>query len=270
VSGRLDGTAATFDYRGHHDEAAAKYTRSGSDQQSGSGINSERPREVPRLRDKSSQYNKPVVPDRWAQYVPSVANDAASDSSEDRRGTREPDIDSGKVQKQQKETSAKEKLKAKLSPIQKGVEKVKSATKKTTKRAQAKVKHLFDEDDDDDDDDDEDEDGNGRGAGRRKSKNGIWSRIWSALVWTLTKTWGGLGWSSRILIWTPATYLAGAIRWSAHTSWNATRWTGERAFIGPALTAGAPLIYLVQGLLFIFVFVPVRIASVVGRELYPI
>lgn len=77
-------------------------------------------------------------------------------------------------------------------------------------------------------------------------------------------------WMSRNVVWTPMTYVAGAVSWSAHTSWQTTTWAGERAFVGPARTVTAPFVYLIEGLLFIFVWIPARVIKVVVRELYPV
>ncbi|PWN36005.1 uncharacterized protein FA14DRAFT_160922 [Meira miltonrushii] len=77
-------------------------------------------------------------------------------------------------------------------------------------------------------------------------------------------------WMSRNVVWTPMTYIGGAVSWSAHTSWQTTTWAGERALVGPARTVTAPFVYLIEGLLFIFVWIPARAIKVVVRELYPV
>lgn len=77
-------------------------------------------------------------------------------------------------------------------------------------------------------------------------------------------------WMSRNVVWTPMTYIGGAVSWSAHTSWQTTAWAGERAFVGPARTVTAPFVYLIEGLLFIFVWIPARVIKVIVRELYPV
>ena len=277
AQGKLDNSHSQFDYRGHHDQAAAKAL--GNSFQTSSGAHKGQsgvPHEAPRLRDRS--IGEEQEPERWAQYVPEKARSIAVEISEARREARESETKRIRAEqeeeKRRKEIEVQETRKRRnsLSPIQRGVKNVKSATKKTGRRVKSKVQHLLEEDDDEEDDDDEEEDGEvGRRRRRTGSNNsGIFAGIWSVVLWLSSVLFSASAWSGRHLLWTPSTYVAEAIRWSAHTSWKTTRWTGERALVGPALTAGAPLIYLAEGLLFIFVFIPARILGVLARELYPI
>jgi hypothetical protein len=94
--------------------------------------------------------------------------------------------------------------------------------------------------------------------------------VWFLTVQIFWATIGAIRWTGRSIMWTPMTYVGAAVQWSAHTSWRTTRWTGQHAFIGPVRTVSAPLIYLVDGLLFIFVWLPARALRVIVHELYPV
>lgn len=107
-------------------------------------------------------------------------------------------------------------------------------------------------------------------AGSSDSNNEGHSRpaqIALSLFWI---AWNIAAWFSQRVVWTPTMYAAHAVGWAAQTSWRTTRWTGERALVAPALTAGAPLIYLGQGALFLFVWLPARFIAIVVREIYPV
>lgn len=280
-------TPHKFDYRQHHQEAAAKVA--------GRAIHSQDQthHETPRLRERSAREQ----PERWSQFVPNGARSVAAEISEARREAAEMERQRILAERREKEEreekeaeearqakaaavaqSKKSKSKSKdQSTIKKVAQNVKSATKKTKKRVQAKAEKLLqlnhDEEDDEFDDDDDEEEGEEDGYSRSKSaskKKGVAGQVWGALRWLLASSYGGINWSGRHLVWVPSTYAAEAVRWSAHTSWKTTRWTGERALVDPALTAGAPIIYLLEGFLFLFVWMPARAASVIARELYPI
>lgn len=102
-----------------------------------------------------------------------------------------------------------------------------------------------------------------------KSKSLI-ARIMAIIPHLFKSSYAIALWMSRNVVWTPMTYVGGAMSWSAHTSWQTTTWAGERALIGPARTVTAPFVYLIEGLLFIFVWIPARVIKVIVRELYPV
>lgn len=264
-----------FDYRRHHEGAAA--LANGHDAKQDSSMH-EGP---PRLNERRNE------PERWAQYIPYTSRSIAEEMSEARRHAREEE--SKRIQqerheqeqkvkqeaeeaKEAKEAAKKTKAKNKAdSVLKEAARKAKAATKKTTKKVQAKAEHWLDLDDEEDDDDEDDDEDGSRGAKRsRRRKRDLPARAWGAFKWFLAKCYLSMAWSGRNLIWTPSKYAVQGIRWSAHKSWRTGRWTSERALIGPALTVGAPVIYLGEGFLFLFVWTPARIANFLARELYPI
>jgi hypothetical protein len=259
-----------FDYKGHHANAAALANGHASKQ--------ERPHEEPRIREKFAQ-DETI---RWAQYIPHTSKSIAEEMAEARRHARQEE--SKKLQMERDEQEQKERQEAeearvakvesdkrrgksrnkKQSVVDKAAQKVKTATKKTRQKVRAKAERWLDLDDDDDEDDDDDD------HRSRTRSNAIGSRIWSSFKWVLGACYLSLAWSGRHLLYIPLKYAVHGLRWSANTSWRTTMWTGERAFVGPALTVGAPVIYLGEGFLFIFVWTPARIASFIAREFYPI
>jgi hypothetical protein len=152
---------------------------------------------------------------------------------------------------------------------------------KAVKKAKNKVQRALDSDDlDDDDDEDDDVDGvqsTSKPSRRRKGLKKVsatTTSIWSFAVSAVRNGFWIAVAIARYLynncVWTPMTYVAVALRWSANASWQTTQWTSERALFGPVRTATAPLVYLVEGLLFIFVMIPARFIRAVVRELYPV
>lgn len=91
--------------------------------------------------------------------------------------------------------------------------------------------------------------------------------------WTM---WTGYGfWCVLVWIWhyCLAAPILGAwrlTRYSAEGTWRTTTWAGDRAVWRPVRTVAAPLVYLVQGLLFLFVLTPYAVIQRLVRELYPI
>jgi hypothetical protein len=265
-----------FDYRKHHEGAAA--LANGHDTSKESSSEHEGP---PRLNERRHE------PERWAQYIPYTSRSIAEEMSEARRHARQEESKRIQMERQEQEQKVKQeaqeakqakdeakKSKSKNkaeSVIKEAARKAKSATKKTTKKVQAKAEHWLElDDDDDDDEDDEDEDGSRRYRRSRRRKRDFPARVWGALKWVLAKCYLSMTWSGRNLLWIPSKYAVQGVRWSAQKSWKTTRWTSERALVGPALTVGAPVIYLGEGFLFLFVWTPARIANFLARELYPI
>lgn len=265
VLGELESPAHShFDYRAHHEQTARAVGRTGDTR---SGEKTSAQHQAPPPRAGSGQ-----EPERWAQYVPESPRSIAGEISQARREAREQE-----AAKRAQETGAERatgkgksrersgKKSSTQSALQRGVQTVKSATRSTRRRAEAGVHHLLHGDDDEGEDDDDDDDDERANLGARSA-----SHVWNGLQWFLAALYAASKWSGRYLLWTPLTTAAEVIRWSASTSWRTTRWTGERAFVGPALTAGAPLLYLAEGLLFIFVWIPARVLGMLIRELYPV
>lgn len=248
---------------------------------------------------QSPPSHEAVDDDRLSKYLPSESRSlaeelrAAREAERERTGSRHADVgdrtvarlsdpetmrvDQVAARQQQREPRSGPSGKRSTSGLRRGI----SAVRRAGRKASAQVQHYFDHDDEGDDEayEEEDEGDNlwtvdGLPTRRRRrhttsarsSASGIGSLVAKAF-------WGSISvaqWSSKNIVWTPMTYIGAAVQWSAHSSWRTTRWTGERALIAPARTATAPLIYLIDGLLFIFVWVPAGAIRAVVRELYPL
>jgi hypothetical protein len=263
----IDGVQCQFNYRAHHAQAAQAHARSPSS--SPSPPKSQVLPDALRLREKPS--GEEQEPERWAQYVPEHAESLAAELREARRVAREEEDAKLRADRQRQMEEEKREREAK-NPVQRKLQDIKTATKQTAKKAKKKVKRVLDNNDDEEEDDDDEgeNDTTYRSGSRKRSKGKFTNYIWASIRWIYFTSYMATKWSGRNLLWLPLRYLGNAVRWSASTSWRTTRWTGERALVGPALTVGAPLIYLGQGLLFIFVFIPVRVIAVLVKELYPL
>lgn len=190
------------------------------------------------------------------------------------------------VDQERTETPKKAQSKT-IGNTSKGIRKGISAVRSAGRQVRSSMHHYFDHDDEDEyeyiDEDGEvisDSDGWQESAPaaatrvrrRRKvhpSKSFI-AQAMAVIPHIFKSSFAIALWMSRNVVWTPMTYVAGAVNWSAQTSWQTTTWAGERAFVGPARTISAPFVYLIEGLLFIFIWIPARVIKVVVRELYPV
>lgn len=228
---------------------------------------------------------------RWSQYVPhnsqdkSLAEELVEARELSRRHREATKVENAppieRAVRNKESTSGQKSKTAPKGGLRQGVKALRKATSKARSRVQDYLDDVFEEDEDDEDEDDEDDQwtgprrsSRGRNSNTKKSstKDGpsFLERIWWLIVATCHRILLIAGVICTQVVWTPMTYIGAAVKWSASTSWQTTAWTGQHALIGPARTATAPLFYLVDGLLFIFVWTPAKVVRIVVRELYPI
>lgn len=86
----------------------------------------------------------------------------------------------------------------------------------------------------------------------------------------LTATFRALRAAFRLLLLAPLRTSYRIALYGAGTTWSTTTWAGERAVWRPLRTIFAPVVFLIQGFTFLFVWTPYALVQIIVRELYPV